>query len=247
LSYAWLHGLGNLMSKHKSIIIVLGMGYYPALFWEIGHHRISTNLKPLLQEPESVKLVVFTGGEDLHPEMYGGKDRGVSIYNIRRDKMEIEVFKVCMKHDIKMVGICRGLQFLNVMAGGKLWQHVNNHNPTFHEIHSPAVGTEILVNSYHHQMVVLPSGSIPLLWAQPKVSTFYFDYECRAHSDVEMEVEAAIYPDINAFGVQYHPEWMVEKAAGHKLFLSMVRAFLSMTVEQFVVAYGGQDGRAQTA
>lgn len=247
MNYMLRHLLGNLMGKHKSkTIIVLGMGLYPFLFWEVEGYRISTSLKPLVQNPSSVKLVVFTGGEDLHPELYGGKDRGISFYNARRDKMEVEIFEACEKHKIKMVGICRGLQLLNVMAGGKLWQHVNRHTPVLHEVYAPIVGTTIDVNSYHHQMVALPSGSTPLLWTQPKIASFYFDYACKIHADVDMEVESAVYPKINAFGVQYHPEDMVIGSAGHKFFLNMVNNFLSMDIEQFAITYGGQGGRSQT-
>lgn len=179
--------------------------------------------------------------------MYGGRDRGVSFYNIRRDKMEIEIYKACRKHNIKMVGICRGLQFLNVMAGGKLWQHLNNHTPVLHEVYTPTAATTITVNSYHHQMVELPSGSIPILWAQPKIASFYFDHMCKIHQEVEKEIEAAVYPEINAFGVQYHPEDMVTKTAGRQIFLNMVNNFLSMDIDQFVMAYGGDHGRAQSA
>lgn len=248
MSYAWRPRLESLMGKHKnSIIIVLGMGWYPGLFWEIGKHRIATTLKPLVQSPNAVKLVVFTGGEDIHPSFYNGVDCGLSVSNVYRDNMEKTIFKECLKRKIKMVGICRGLQFLNVMAGGKMWQHITNHTPVLHSVYAPAVGTSIMVNSFHHQMVELPSGSVPILWAQPKVADVYFDFQCQMKKDVEMEIEAAVYPELNAFGVQYHPEDMSEKAAGRRFFISMVRAFLSMPADKFASIYGGEHGRSQNS
>lgn len=224
--------------RQNGTIIVLGMGAYPYLLRGIKGYKISVSLKPLTDNAGSVKLVVFTGGEDVCPKLYGGLDRGVSIYSVRRDGMEAEIFKVCAKHGIKMVGICRGLQFLNVMAGGQLWQHINHHNNSSHAVHVPAIGTTITVNSFHHQMVALPSGATPLLWAHPRVATFGLDPRCVIHMDVKPEIEGAVYPEINAFGVQYHPELMDLGAPGRNLFLNMLNSFLSMDTKQFAVAYG---------
>lgn len=61
MSYVLLRKLESLMGKHKdNTIIVLGMGLYPYLLWEIESHRVSMSLKPLVNNPKSVKLVVFT-------------------------------------------------------------------------------------------------------------------------------------------------------------------------------------------
>jgi len=66
--------------------------------------------------------VVFTGGADVSPFMYGEKKLSVTCNDEHRDEQEKLFFERYTK--VPKVGICRGGQFLNVMNGGKMWQHV---------------------------------------------------------------------------------------------------------------------------
>ena len=70
-------------------------------------------------------LIVFTGGADIHPSIYGEKNTH-SHCNIGRDKREIFVYRMAKKWNIKMFGICRGHQFLNALTGGKLIQDLHS-------------------------------------------------------------------------------------------------------------------------
>lgn len=69
-----------------------------------------------------VDLVCFVGGEDVSPDLYGEENTS-SYCNPKRDEYEREVYGEFCSH-VPFVGICRGGQFLNVMNGGKMIQHL---------------------------------------------------------------------------------------------------------------------------
>jgi gamma-glutamyl-gamma-aminobutyrate hydrolase PuuD len=54
---------------------------------------------------------------------------------------------------------------------------------------------------------------------------------------VENEIEGALFPNINAMGVQFHPEMMSFDEPGHKMFLSIVINFLSLSKEHLIAKY----------
>ena len=107
-------------------------------------------------------LVQFTGGEDVTPWLYGEEPHVQTVFNTRRDREEAFVFLLCRGMGIPMAGICRGGQFLNVMNGGKMLQHIDdnrhcvgNHEATFlEECEEPLFNETIEVSSTHHQMMI---------------------------------------------------------------------------------------------
>ena len=118
---------------------------------------------------------LMTGGQDVSPMLYGeerldscGEDLPV------RDGMESRIFQLCLERDVPVLGICRGIQLMNVLLGGTLYQDLPSQHPTETEHHmSPPYdrpvhqveickGTPLFdliqtermdVNSYHHQAV----------------------------------------------------------------------------------------------
>ena len=62
----------------------------------------------LVDNIEDADIVVFTGGEDVDPELYGAKRHPLTFCNRNRDDYEIEMFKKIKEHQL-VVGICRGL------------------------------------------------------------------------------------------------------------------------------------------
>lgn len=179
----------------KKVLLINDFGSYYSPFEHIGEYI--NDPKILDRSPENVVLVVFTGGHDVTPSIYGETAHRLTNNSPKRDVQEIEIFKKARNHNIPMFGICRGSQFLCVMAGGKLHQHVNNHGGTQHSIKT-VDGRLIDVNSTHHQMQIPPKDAQLLAWASPSL---HFDEDYR-------EAECVDYPSINAVGVQYHPEWL---------------------------------------
>ncbi len=216
------------MTKH--IIIVGGRNYgYPFLKM---NRDVTTNVKYMLTEPESIDLVLFTGGEDVHPNFYGGVDCGISYTNLKRDSYEMALLDFCMKHKIKMTGICRGFQFLNVMAGGKMYQDIDNHGVYRHPAYFRSTGEIYKVSSTHHQLVILPSSAIPMVWADPKRSNYYNGPDGLIDvNGPSKEIEGAIFPNLNAFGVQYHPEIMAEDEKGRIEYENLILKFIEEGLE----------------
>ena len=105
----------------------------------------------LVDKLEDAQLVVFTGGEDVTPSLYGCRKHRTTYCNLKRDQAEQAIFnKIDPKKQV-CLGICRGSQFLCVMNGGKLVQNVSNHAIGF--THGITDGLKIYqITSTHHQM-----------------------------------------------------------------------------------------------
>jgi putative glutamine amidotransferase len=111
---------------------------------------------------------VFTGGVDVDPKMYG-EERGphTGNPNVPRDQFESMVFDLLAAKKVPVLGICRGMQFVNVKMGGKVKQHVEGHaraaknKDSMHKLAlkkdsrlSTLFKNPVLdVNSAHHQAV----------------------------------------------------------------------------------------------
>ena len=84
--------------------------------------------KKLVKDIEKADLVVFAGGEDISPSIYGGiRSPLTESPNTLRDMEEVEIFTRARKKGIPMVGICRGAQLLCALSGHKIFQDVNRH------------------------------------------------------------------------------------------------------------------------
>lgn len=104
---------------------------------------------------EDADIVQFIGGADIDPSLYGEKViRGTHSVPFQ-DKRDQEAWNKIRPKQMR-VGICRGGQFLNVMNGGEMFQHVDNHAVyEGHAIEDLLITRDkIWVSSTHHQMMV---------------------------------------------------------------------------------------------
>jgi len=200
-----------------------------------------TEYKEFLKNPKEFRLVLFTGGPDVMPSLYGhSSPKGLCCYNSTRDIIEKRIFEIAVENEIPMAGICRGFQFINVMAGGTLIHHLDGHEGCDHHMECQHNGRVININSLHHQMVIPPKNAFITGWCPIKLSEIYYGDKDRPIDWAGPEVEAAIFPDIKAFGVQYHPEMMDSKSEGYKLFFSMVYDIIYKNIYDFVNIYNGE-------
>ena len=163
----------------------------PAYLDGLKEAGASTVIFPMTQDKEEITRLVgmcdgilLTGGHDVTPSIYGEEPlEGKSVCLFERDEMERMVFEEAMRQDKPVLGICRGIQFLNAILGGTLYQDLPTQHPSSVEHHqtppydvpvhevsirkdSPLyelLGSErISVNSYHHQAVkdVAPEFSV---------------------------------------------------------------------------------------
>lgn len=216
------------------ILVLNGAGYASSVD-NLGY--ITTRVDELFEKPEEFKLILFTGGADVDPRFYNDRSpQRMCSSNPSRDMQEISVFRKAVKHGILMAGICRGVQFLNVMNGGKMMHHLDNHAGSVH-LMELMTGQILTVNSLHHQMVILPEDAKLVGWAKDRLSRRYYGANDEVVNYNGAEVEAAIFPKTKSFGVQYHPEMMDRLSDGYVFFNRMVEAALEVKWDVFIKLY----------
>ncbi len=154
--------------------------------------------------------LLLSGGADINPHLYGEERlTETDEPDDRRDEMELRLARATLSVDLPVLGICRGMQLLNVLHGGTLIQHLkdaesHHHRYSTHEhrvLHSVETipgsrlasiceASHFLVNSRHHQAVgSVGTGLVISAWSSDRT------------------VEALERPDsCFAVAVQWHPE-----------------------------------------
>ena len=157
--------------------------------------------------------LILSGGGDIYSPLFGEElHRKVKSYDIERDRYEIALVKKAVDRQIPVLGICRGIQLINVAFGGNLIQDipsqvpestVNHNQKEAREIstHSVRINSntqlyqianaeQIMVNSFHHQAI--------------KTVAPGFEAVARAEDGVIEAIESTEEKSI--LGVQRHPE-----------------------------------------
>lgn len=164
-----------------------------------------------LTKYSDAEVVLFTGGEDVNPAIYGEKSNDTTYSNPARDEREIRRFVQAVQDGKFLLGICRGSQFLTAMNGGRLIQNVSNHGGVNHRIEHKD-GT-CYISSTHHQMMYpfdMKKNDYELIaWASPKRSLIYENGDNVNMTLPEGFVEPEIvwYPKTNSLAIQGHPEY----------------------------------------
>lgn len=182
--------------------------------------------RELVTDPKDADIIFFEGGEDVDPDLYGQKVGKYTSYNRSRDDYEKDIFE---QFPTKLkFGVCRGLQFLNVMNGGKMIQHVTGHSCT-HNIVINRTGEFLPVPCGHHQMVYpfdLPvTDYIIIGQSLTKRSNTYLDGDDKEIEYVPVEPEIIYYPKTHSLGVQFHPEWCNDKEL-HDYLNKLINSYL---------------------
>ena len=198
-------------------LVLSGSSYYEP-FVDLGFTVINKDsVRVEVEDLEKVNIVLFTGGTDVNPELYGkSRNTRTNRPDRMRDQAEVDIFNYCKENNIPMVGICRGFQFLNVMNGGEMYQDVTGHAGRNHSV-DVFLGTTItgsfIVNSYHHQMVnPNEQEAIVLAKSSARLSDHYLGESHMREAPPEYEVESCYFPESNSAGVQWHPEWMDQRS-----------------------------------
>ena len=145
-------------------------------------------------------MVVILGGDDVEPALYGQPDRRPrrTDYQRRADRTQIAVVMEAVRARRPLLGVCRGMQVMNVALGGTLHQHVGGHrgpdSAPFVESRVPGLaslsaGLRPPLLCAHHQAVdQLGQGFRVALQATDGV------------------IEAISHDSLPFLGVQWHPE-----------------------------------------
>lgn len=163
-------------------------------------------------DDEDLDLVVFTGGDDVSPFLYGERVMKGTFCNVDRDRKEIKLLKN-LPAGIAKLGICRGGQFLNVMCGGSMFQDVNGHAIRgMHDIKCLASGEIIRVTSTHHQMMIPAEDSWLVACAKEATRKTCegkdITYTQSGREKDWDDCEVVYYNAFNALCFQPHPEYV---------------------------------------
>lgn len=162
----------------------------------------------LTKDMEEASAVIFTGGEDVSPQLYNKRKHETTASNLARDISELKAFNLAKKLGKPMIGICRGSQFLCVANGGILVQHQEN-NDFYHPIKTED-GKEIIVSSTHHQSARpfnLPESDYRVIgWTEGLNGVRYGEDWQDIIDESEKECEIVFYPKTRSLGIQSHPE-----------------------------------------
>ncbi|MGO4938769.1 gamma-glutamyl-gamma-aminobutyrate hydrolase family protein [Fundicoccus sp. Sow4_D5] len=186
---------------------------------------------------EYIQLIdglLLTGGQDVTPMLYGEEPRKViGPTSPERDKCEVALVKEAIRQKKPILGICRGLQLINVVLGGSLLQdlsedesitiqHVQRSQPEF-STHSIKVksGTHIAeiidnnsyVNSIHHQAIKeLGKGLTVSAWSPDNV----------------IEAIEVVDDNQSIIGIQWHPELtFLENHESLSIFKDLIKRSIS--------------------
>ena len=170
-------------------------------------------------------LVQFTGGSDVSPSLYGEKSAPRTYCSPQRDNQEKVIFNYCVKNDIPMAGICRGGQFLNVMNGGRMLQHVEGHTKA--HLMQDIFDEWGWVSSTHHQMMLRHPSGLLVAWAlegRPKFSFFHGEYR---EMDEEIDTEVVYYDKTSSLCFQPHAEFTDSEYDGlSTMYFNYINEFL---------------------
>ena len=151
--------------------------------------------------------LILCGGNDINPGYYKEEINGSVNIDEKRDKAEFVLAEAFIEKKKPIMGICRGLQLLNVIFGGSLHQDISNakeHSSfsNYDLVHNvfaskgsilyDMYGGEFSVNSFHHQAI--------------KETGAGFDVMAIASDN--KTIEGIVHRDFPIIGLQWHPERM---------------------------------------
>ena len=167
--------------------------------------------------PEGCDALLLPGGGDMEPWRYGQSNTASRGLEPERDTAELMLLERFTAAGKPVLGICRGIQVINVFFGGTLCQDLPGHSAvdghdSFHTVRtarSPLLavcGPLCRVNSAHHQAADAPGrGLRAVQWAE------------------DGAVEAVCHDCLPVWGVQWHPERLPVELGGR-----LLRAFLAL-------------------
>jgi putative glutamine amidotransferase len=182
-------------------------------------------------------LIIPGGDEDINPKIYGQEYDGISS-NDQRDDFELVITKKALVKHIPFLGICRGMQLLNVASGGDLIQHIPDYikiknkdlaiitheqpcpkhtlshlisitpNTILANIAGGDSNYNYMVNSSHHQAVGKLGNDLVISAIAP--------------DGIIEAIESTNYPFV--MGIEWHPEYLNSNNLDLNIFKALIQA-----------------------
>jgi len=176
--------------------------------------------------------LLFTGGGDVHPAAYASQPHPkVTFVDEDRDRVEIALLHLAIQRRLPFLGICRGLQVINVALGGTLFEDITEQRPdSVKHDYAPGYPRNYLAHSVDiengsrlQQVLGLQQAQVNSLHHQAVRRLADGLTATATASDGVLEaLELTEYP----FGlaVQWHPEWLREHLCMRALFRAFILA-----------------------
>ncbi len=183
-------------NQHGQAVDILEHAYV-SYFETLGFHlRIIPNMtKNVPMYCRGVEGIILTGGNDVDPLRYGEEREGSLSLAPERDKVEEQLVAFAVKQKLPLLAICRGMQYLNVLLGGKVSRQshpLGNHKVLIRgETTQAYCGKDAVVNSFHNH-------SIPLSFLSAGLVSFA--------ETPDGVVEGYVHRSLPFIGIQWHPE-----------------------------------------
>ncbi len=155
--------------------------------------------------------LLLPGGGDITPAFFGQQNHGSRHIDTELDILQFQALDLFVKWGRPVLGICKGMQLINVHFGGSICQHIKNasihqwngkdqHHYVYHtgcsrtDFFYQLYGNSAFVNSAHHQAVDKPGMELLPV--------------CQAHDGT---IEALVHASLPVFAVQWHPERIFDR------------------------------------
>ncbi|MCX6068962.1 MAG: gamma-glutamyl-gamma-aminobutyrate hydrolase family protein [Chloroflexi bacterium] len=222
-------GLNSVMVQQSYTNAILNAGGVPVL---IPSDVPESGWKVLFERLDGI---LFSGGGDIATEYFNGEPHP-AVYGIEanRDEIELGLARFSAENQKPFLGICRGLQVVNVALGGTLYTHIPDQLPKALVHEFPGADGVPARTALAHPVRIEEGSRISQIFAEPILNVNSLHHQ--GVKDVAPGLKAVAYapdglvealelPD-HPFGiaVQWHPEWLTDQAAVRRLFKAFVDA-----------------------
>ena len=214
------------------------------LRYEMTLKRLSLSYKTTLSisDCQSLDGLLLPGGGDITPAFFGQQKAGSGNIDTELDIIQLQALEQAVRYRKPVLGICKGLQIINVFFGGTIIQHMKQADLHCYrdgdQYHDTTIlpdsflyriyGDRLLVNSAHHQCIDrLGNQLCTVQYARdmPRISTQKTDAGMPVDMDTpSLVTEGLCHKTLPIYGVQWHPERL--SPHGDALFLFWKKLFL---------------------
>ncbi|MCI8659468.1 MAG: gamma-glutamyl-gamma-aminobutyrate hydrolase family protein [Lachnospiraceae bacterium] len=195
---------------------------------------LETTPEELKQLADTFDAFLFTGGPDIHPFHFGEETQyHCGNVSAKRDHLELALLDLAVKAKKPVLGICRGIQLLNIGLGGDIYQDLPSQ---FSEDFPIAHAQPFYYNIPSHTVVIAPGSLLAQISGKDKIQVNSMHHQAvrrlapglvaSGHAPHGL-IECVEYPDYPSFflGVQWHPEYLWEQdEAAMGIFEAFIKA-----------------------